>query len=265
MYKDRRFRARPLGEVIADLDTARDAYSHVPSLFLADGNTIALPTADLLEILGHARMLFPELEHAGTYGGARYLAHGVEPGLGEPKSPAELAQLRAAGLSAIYLGLESGDDETLRRVKKGVTAKQMIAAGRALKNAGFPVSLYVLIGLGGHKRSQEHARGTAAAINAIEPDIIRPRTLYIQEDTPLWHQRRRGDFVEVGPREALLEMRTLIEQIDVPATLLSDHITNYLPLNGRLPADRDPLLARLDRTLAIDDLSGLRPDHFDHL
>lgn len=265
MYKDRRFRIRPLGDVLADLETAREAYPYVPSLFLADGNTIALPTADLLSILGHAHRLFPELDHVGMYGGARYLAPGVQPGLGERKSPAELRTLRAAGLSMIYLGLESGDDETLRQVKKGVTAEDMIAAGRALKNAGFPVSLYVLIGLGGRERSQDHARATAAAINAIEPDIVRPRTLYIQEDTPLWHQRRRGDFVEAGPREALLEIRTLLEQIEVPLALVSDHVTNYLPLQGRLPADRDALIARIDRTLAQDDLSGLRPDHFDHL
>jgi radical SAM superfamily enzyme YgiQ (UPF0313 family) len=265
MYKDRRFHARPLDDVLADLEAARDAYARVPSLFLADGNTIALPTDQLLSILGHARRLFPELEHVGMYGGARYLAPGVRPGLGEPKSPAELEALREAGLSIVYLGLESGDDETLRRVKKGVTAEEMIAAGRALKDAGFPVSLYVLIGLGGRERSQDHARATAAAINAIGPDIVRPRTLYIQEDTPLWHQRRRGDFVEAGPREALLEVRTLLERIEVPVTLLSDHITNYLPLRGRLPGDRDALIERIDRTLAHDDLSGLRPDHFDHL
>jgi len=265
MYKDRRFRARPLDDVLADLETARRAYPHVPSLFLADGNAIALPAAQLLFILAYARNLFPELAHVGMYGGARYLAPGTRPGLGEPKSPAELRALLAAGLSVIYLGLESGDDETLRRVKKGVTADQMIAAGRALKDAGFPVSLYVLIGLGGRERSQTHARATAAVINAIGPDIVRPRTLYIQEDTPLWHQRRRGDFVEVGPREALLEVRTLLEQIDVPVTLLSDHITNYLPLHGGLPADRDALITSIDRTLAHDDLSGLRPDHFVHL
>jgi radical SAM superfamily enzyme YgiQ (UPF0313 family) len=265
MYKDRRFHTRPLDDVLADLEVTREAYPHVPSLFLADGNTIALPTTELLSILGHAYRLFPELDHVGMYGGARYLAPGVQPGLGELKSPAELAQLRAAGLSVIYLGLESGDDETLRRVKKGVTAEEMIAAGRALKAAGFPVSLYVLIGLGGRERSRDHAQATAAAINAIEPDIVRPRTLYIQEDTPLWHQRRRGDFDEAGPRDALLEIRTLLEQIKVPVTLVSDHITNYLPLQGRLPADRDALIADIDRTLAHDDLSGLRPDHFDHL
>ncbi len=265
MYKDRQFRIRPLDDVLVDLEAAREAYSHAPSLFLADGNTIAVPTAYLLSILDHARRLFPELDHVGMYGGARYLAPGVQPGLGEPKSPAELRALQAAGLSIIYLGLESGDDETLRRVKKGVTAEEMIAAGRALKEAGLPVSLYVLVGLGGRERSQDHARATAAAINAIGPDIVRPRTLYIQEDTPLWHQRRRGDFVEAGPREALLEIRTLLEQIEVPVTLLSDHITNYLPLHGRLPADRDALVASIDRILAHDDLSGLRPDHFDHL
>ncbi|MCZ7662359.1 MAG: radical SAM protein [Thermoleophilia bacterium] len=272
MYKDRKFRVRPLDETLRDLQAARAAYPHVASLFLADGNTIALPTADLLAILERASALFPELDHVGAYGGARYLAgapaDSTRPagrGLPGTKSVAELATLREAGLSMVYMGLESGDDEVLRRVRKGVTSAQMITAARRLKEAGFPVSLYVLVGLGGSDRSQAHARATAEAINAIEPDIVRPRTLYILEQTPLWHQRRRGDFVEAAPRGALLEIRTLLEGIRVPVALVSDHITNYLPLHGCLPRDRADLIAAIDRTLAAEDLSSLRPQHFDHL
>jgi radical SAM superfamily enzyme YgiQ (UPF0313 family) len=256
MYKDKKARIRPLDEVLEDLDEARRHYGRVPSLFLADGNTISLPTADLLAVLRRAYELFPELEHVGTYGGTRYI---------NQKSVEELAALRDAGLSAVYLGLESGDDEVLRRVKKGVTAEEMIQAGRRLKEAGFPVSLYYLVGLGGSQRWREHARGTARVVNAIGPEVLRPRTLYIQEGTPLWHQRRRGDFVEASPREALQEVRLLLEQIEVPLALVSDHITNYLPLFGRLPEDRQKLLAALDHTLAQSDLTGLRPDHFAHL
>ncbi len=270
MYKDRQFRVRPLDEVFEDLATARASFAHVPSIFFADGNTIALPTDDLLAILAETRRLFPELEHVGLYGGARYLARepGADPGrpdIEAAKSVAELVRLRVAGLSAVYLGLESGDAEVLRRVKKGATPEEMIAAGRKLKDAGLPVSLYVLVGLGGRDRYREHALGTARVVNAIEPDILRPRTLYIQEDTPLWHQRHRGDFVEAGPREALLETRLLLENITVPVTLLSDHITNYLPLHGRLPQDRDHLIAAIDRTLAEADLDSLRPAYLEHL
>ncbi|MBU2600620.1 MAG: radical SAM protein [Actinobacteria bacterium] len=313
MYKDRRFRTRPIDDVLDDLRAARHSYRHVPSIFLADGNTIALPTRELRMLLEEAYRLFPELEHVGTYGGARYLAQDLTPPAGdeppesrgtassaageeptgadtEPpgdpeaatswvaddpgsvqrgihagKTVGELVQLREAGLSVVYLGLESGDEEVLRRVKKGVTPTEMVAAGRKLKEAGFPVSLYVLVGLGGRDRYREHALGTAAVINAIAPDIVRPRTLYIQEDTPLWHQRRRGEFVEAGPREALLETRLLLENITVPVTLVSDHITNYLPLHGRLPHQRDQLIAAIDRTLAESDLGSLRPAHFEHL
>ncbi len=291
MYKDRRFRTRPIDDVLDDLRAARHAYRHVPAIFLADGNTIALPTRELRTLLEEAYRLFPELEHVGAYGGARYLAQ--DPGsaatteppesrgtaaseaAGNPgpaqrsihagKTVGELVELREAGLSVVYLGLESGDEEVLRRVKKGVSPADMVAAGRKLKDAGFPVSLYVLIGLGGRDRYRDHALGTAAVINAIEPDIVRPRTLYIQEDTPLWHQRRRGEFVEAGPREALLETRLLLENITVPVTLVSDHITNYLPLHGRLPHQRDQLIAAIDRTLAESDLGSLRPAHFEHL
>jgi radical SAM superfamily enzyme YgiQ (UPF0313 family) len=256
MYKDRKFRVRPLADVLADIDAARLAYRSVPSLFLADGNTIALPTDELLAVLAHAYAVFPELEHVGTYGGAKYLAQ---------KSVAELAALHDAGLSVVYLGLESGDDEVLARVKKGVTAAEMVKAGVNLREAGFPVSLYVLVGLGGRDRWREHALGTAAVINAIRPEIVRPRTLFVQEGTPLWYQRERGEFVEAGPREALQEVRLLLDTIDVPLQLVSDHITNYLPLYGRLPDDRGALLAAIDRTLDQEDLSGLRPAHFEHL
>jgi radical SAM superfamily enzyme YgiQ (UPF0313 family) len=256
MYKDRKFRTRPVADVLADLDAARAVHRSVPSLFLADGNTISLPTDDLLAILGHAHAVFPELAHVGTYGGAKFIIR---------KSVAELAALRDAGLSTVYLGLESGDDETLARVQKGVTAAEMIEAGTRLREAGFPVSLYVLVGLGGKDRWREHALGTAAVINAIRPAIVRPRTLYVQEGTPLWYRRQRGEFVEAGPGEALQEVRLLLDSIIVPVQLASDHITNYLPLYGRLPDDRAVLVAAIDRTLGQDDLSGLRPAHFDHL
>lgn len=256
MYKDRRYHVRPLEEVREDLLAGAAAHPSATSLFLADGNAVALPTDDLLTLLSDAYHLFPRLDHVGVYGGTRYLLE---------KAPGELASLRRAGLSIVYLGLESGDDEVLRRVKKGVTAQETVTAARALKAAGFPVSLYILVGVGGRERSVEHATATAAAINAIEPDIVRPRTLYILEDTPLWHQRARGDFVEIGPREALEEVRLLLLSIDVPTELVSDHITNYLPLRGRLPRDRDHLLAAIDRTLAGNDLSRLRPAHLSHL
>ena len=150
MYKDRKYRVRPLADVLEDLDAARSVYRSVPSVFLADGNTISLPTDELLTILAHAYAAFPELEHVGTYGGAKYVAQ---------KSVAELAALRAAGLSIVYLGLESGDDEMLARVKKGVTAAEMVRAGANLREAGFPVSLYYLVGLGGRDRWREHAAG----------------------------------------------------------------------------------------------------------
>jgi radical SAM superfamily enzyme YgiQ (UPF0313 family) len=256
MYKDKKFRARPVAEVLEDLEEARRLYPLVRSLFLADGNTISLPIDELLTILGRARSLFPELEHVGAYGGTKYI---------NLKSVDELRSLHEAGLSILYLGLESGDPLVLERVKKGVRPEEVVSAGRKLKQAGFPVSLYVLVGLGGRDRWRKHALGTAAVINRIEPDVVRPRTLYVQEGTPLWYQRERGDFVEAGPREALQEVRLLLEQIEVPLVLLSDHVTNYLPLHGRLPEDRPALLAAIDATLAREDLSGLRPEHFAHL
>lgn len=256
MYKSKKHRHRPWEEVTEDLRAARGTYGQVKSIFLADGNVISLPSEHLLTILREIRRIFPEVEHVGTYGGTKYILQ---------KSAEELERLRREGLSAVYLGLESGDDEVLRRMNKGVSAAEATQAGQALKKAGFPASLYVLIGLGGMELTEQHARNTAQVINAIGPDIVRPRTLYIQEDTPLWHRRKRGDFREAGPREALLEVRTLVEDIQVPVDLVSDHITNYLPIYGRLPEQRAELLEQIDRTLTQADLSRLRPQHFTHL
>jgi len=256
MYKSKKYRPRPIADVVEDLHTARYTYGQVKSIFLADGNAISLPCEDLRTILREIRSTFPEVEHVGSYGGTTYILR---------KSAAELEQLRSEGLSAVYLGLESGDDEVLRRMKKGVTAEEATRAGRMLKEAGFPVSVYLLIGIGGMELTEQHARHSAAVINAMGPDIVRPRTLYVQENTPLWHTRRRGDFTEVGPREALLEVRRLVDDIRVPLNIISDHMTNYVPIYGHLPKQKEQLLEQIDHTLAQANLSGLRPQHFTHL
>jgi radical SAM superfamily enzyme YgiQ (UPF0313 family) len=157
--------------------------------------------------------------------------------------------LAEAGLSRIHVGLESGDDEILKRVKKGTNATEQIKAGRLVKEAGMDVSEYVILGLGGVERSERHALNTARAVNEIEPDFVRLRTLVPKINTPLLHEIKKGRFQLLSPHQVLKETRLLIESLQCRTTLTSDHYTNYLDLSGELPEDKDRLLSEIDRAL----------------
>jgi radical SAM superfamily enzyme YgiQ (UPF0313 family) len=154
--------------------------------------------------------------------------------------------------------LESGDDEVLRRIKKGADRQEQIAAGRMLRSAGIENSSYVVLGIGGRERSMEHARQTAAALNAIEPDFVRLRTFVPKENTPLLKEVERGSFGMLGPHGVLRETRRLIEALEAQTELVSDHYTNYVNLHGRLPGDKASLLSRIDEALELDE-SRFRP------
>jgi radical SAM superfamily enzyme YgiQ (UPF0313 family) len=244
------FRVRPVREICEDIEEARKVYGNrVRTLFFPAGNTIAMPTEELAAICRFAREQFPCLERITVYGSSQYIAR---------KSVEELKTLREAGLSRIHVGLESGDDEVLRRVKKGTTAAEQIEAGRALKKAGIELSEYVVLGLGGRERTKEHALATAEVLNAIEPDFVRLRTLVPKINTLLLHQTRKGRFQLLSPHEVLLETRQLLDHLECRTTLTSDHYTNYINLAGRLPEDKERLLTEIDQALALDE-SRFRP------
>jgi radical SAM superfamily enzyme YgiQ (UPF0313 family) len=238
------YRVRPVNEICRDIEKAHDLYGkHVKSLFFPAGNTIAMPTGDLAAICRFAVERFPGLQRITVYGSSQYIAE---------KGLAAMSTLRGAGLSRIHVGLESGDDEILKRVKKGTTASQQIQAGRITKAAGLELSEYVILGLGGAARSKAHALATAEAINGIEPDFVRLRTLVPKINTLLLHEIKRGRFVLLSPFQILRETRLLIENIQCGTTLTSDHYTNYLHLAGKLPEEKNRLLAEIDQALRWD-------------
>jgi radical SAM superfamily enzyme YgiQ (UPF0313 family) len=166
--------------------------------------------------------------------------------------------LKEAGLSRIHVGLESGDDTILKRVKKGTTTVEQIQAGQIVKQAGMELSEYVILGLGGIERSTEHALKTAEAINAIAPDFIRLRTLVPKINTLLLHQINKGRFQLLSPHQILRETRLLMENLSISSVLTSDHYTNYLNLSGKLPEDKDSLIERVNQALNWDE-SRFRP------
>ncbi|MCR4400994.1 MAG: radical SAM protein [Syntrophomonadaceae bacterium] len=257
MYKGTRFRVRPVEEVLEDLREARRHYGDwVRSLFLPDGNTIILKTADLVRILTCARELFPRLERITVYGSARYV---------NKKSAEELAALREAGLSRVHMGMESGDDEVLARICKGTTAAEIVEAGRKLKQAGIELSEYYLVGIGGPELSRQHALNSARVLNQIVPDFIRLRTFQPVPGSPLYEEYRRGDFRLLTPHQALAEVRLLVENLECPGTTItSDHVSNYWNVHGVLPRDRQAMLQAIDYALTIPETT-LKPREITHL
>lgn len=256
MYKMKKYRARDPEEVKADLRKARLMYSYVGSIFLADGNTVAMNSDKLADIISYARDLFPEAERVSSYGGARFL---------KGKPVRNLRKLREAGLDIIYFGLESGDDEILARMDKGVDSAGMIEAARRVKEAGIALSVYILLGLGGEDLWLQHAENTARALNAMQPDYIRPRTLAILPGMPLYEEAREGRFREASGETVMRELQALLNALEVEdAWFLSDHISNYIPVYGHLPEDREKMLATIDVALGAP-REYLGPRHLTHL
>lgn len=241
MYRDKRFRARSTEEVIEDLDRACETYGpEVRTIFLADGNTAVLSTERLVAIGEAAKSRFPVLERITIYGSAKFLVK---------KSKDEWQAIAAAGITRIHSGLESGDAETLSAIHKGVTPEEAINAYRHVLDAGMDLSVYLMVGVAGLERWREHALGSAAVLNAASPQFIRLRTYVPMPGTP-WHDRwKEGRLTLLSAYEALRETRLLVEHLRGPAILLSDHVSNFLDVGGRLPEDRDPMLAFIDKAL----------------
>jgi radical SAM superfamily enzyme YgiQ (UPF0313 family) len=242
--KGPRYNVRPVTEICADIDEAFDLYgTTVRSVFFPAGNTIAMPTKDLAAICHYSEIKFPKLERMTVYGSSQYI---VQKGL------PEMRLIRDAGLSRIHVGLESGDDTILKKVKKGTSAAEQIQAGQIVKQAGIQLSEYVILGIGGIERSKVHALKTADVINAIEPDFVRLRTLVPKINTLLLHQIKKGRFQLLSPHQVLQETRLLIENLNISTVLTSDHYTNYLDLAGNLPEDKDRLLEVVNQALTWD-------------
>jgi radical SAM superfamily enzyme YgiQ (UPF0313 family) len=242
MYKDRSFRVRPHQEVVEDLDLALEIYGPhgVRTIFLADGNSAVLSTRKLVAISDAARQRFPSLERITLYGSAQYLVK---------KSQADWRRIAEAGITRIHSGLESGDAVTLAEIDKGVTPEEAVVAYRHVKGAGIELSAYLMVGVAGIERWRQHALGSAQVLSEAPPDFVRLRT-YVPSAGTVWHRRwQEGRLTLLSPFEALAETRLLIENLSGPTLLLSDHVSNFLNLQGQLPDQRDALLSQIDEAL----------------
>lgn len=239
------YKVRDVAEIKGEIDeAAAELGGYVRTLFFPAGNSIAMETAQLAEICSYAYQKLPKLERITVYGSSQYIHQkGVE----------ELRQLKEAGLSRIHVGLESGDDEVLRSIRKGCLSKKHIEAGQWVMQAGIELSLYVLLGIGGREGSQQHALETAQVLSEIDPTFIRLRTFVPKINTPLLEEVESGIFEMLGPHGILRETHLMIENLQVNSSLKSDHYTNYVNLEGRLPVDRPRLLSEIEHALLQDE------------
>lgn len=253
MYKDKKFRIRPLSEVEEDLELARKYYNRVPvrRIFLADGDALIVKTADMLHILDKCKQYFPEVERISVYAAPMDILH---------KTPEELQQLKAAGLDMVYMGLESGSDNVLREVKKGVTSAQMIEAGQKVREAGMVLSMTIISGLGGKKYWKEHALDSARVISAIKPEYVGFLTLMIEPEVEMYEQLQRGEIELLSPHEVLDETQMFIEAVDAEGTVFrANHASNYIALGGTLNREKDKILAQIEQSRQH---SKFRPDSY---
>jgi len=241
MYKHIKFEKRPVQAVKQDIDTAK-AFTggNAETVFIADSDSLVIKTEETCEILGYLHDAFPSLTKVTSYARALTLRR---------MSIESLKKIRSAGLTRLHIGLETGSSQLLDRIKKGAGPGTMIRGCTKAREAGFEVSLYVLLGIGGESGWQEHALETAKVLNQINPDFIRVRTLTPQPGTPVFQWWNEGSFEMPSPETMLKEQKALIEGLTGTSQYLSDHVSNYAPINGDLPADKAKMVSVIDATL----------------
>lgn len=247
MYKEKKFRIRPVADILEDIDMARDYYGpELRRVFLMDGDAIIMKTEELLQILCKLYDCFPRLEKVTLYAGPRSTLS---------KTPEELRTLHEAGLSRAYLGVESGSDRVLQFIHKGCSAEEMLLAGQRLVEAGVDLWVTIILGMTGANGEggdwEEHILSTAKMINAMRPRHLSAMTFAPAKGTPLGEDVLAGRFEVCSADHVLEECRLLIEHLDVaPLHFTSNHASNYLPLKGGLPEDKEKFLDMIDQALA---------------
>ncbi len=248
-YRMKKFKEKGIEEIREDMIIARRIFGEVKRIFLADGNAFTMDSEKLLEIIRIAKEVFPELERVSAYACPADILN---------KSPQEIKMLTESGLNLLYMGVETGHDGLLNEIKKGVDAQEMVEAGRKAIENGMKLSVTVITGLGGKELSYDHAKETAEVLNQMKPHFTAALTLILVPGTPLHRKYERGEFHPLNPLETLQELRWMVEDLNYPTVFRCNHASNYLPLKGNLPEDKERLLSTLDYGMAHPEL--LRPE-----
>lgn len=250
MYREKRFRVRPLDELRREIGWAASALGPVRKVFLADGDALVAKASHLEALLRDLRAAFPDLARVSCYASPQSL---------QVRSVEEMARLRELGLTLYYLGIESGHDEVLRRLDKGVDAREMVRVARKAHEAGVKLSTMMLLGAGGRALSREHALASARIVNDIAPRFVSTLVMTPVPETPLWDEHLRGEVDALDGRELAAELREFLCALEVDGCIFrSNHASNRLALAGTLARDQRALLGALDEVLA-DPAASFRP------
>ena len=221
-------------------------------VFLCDGDALIVPQKRLMNILMEIEKQLPWVTRVGAYANSKSL---------KMKTLDELKALKAHGLGILYMGLETGDDVTLKKINKGATSEEMIQMGIKARAAGMKLSITVLLGIAGKKRSQVHARETGRVLSAIDPEYVGALTLMLIPGTPLYEDYKDGEFPLLKPEEMLNELKIMIAGTELSKGLFhANHASNYLPIKARLPKDKAVTLRLIDEALAGK--ISLKPEYF---
>ena len=241
-YKGVRFKIKPDEIIERDLAFAARYCTRQRRVFITDGDALILPQARLLALLKSIREQLPWVTRVGLYGNAKSI---------RTKSVEDLTALREHGLGIVYMGLESGDDVTLKNVRKGVRVDTIIRMGRRVAEAGIKLSVTVILGLAGRERSRVHGEATGLALSAMDPDYVGALSLMLLPNTPLGRDFSEGRFALISSLEMLEELKTMIAHTDLTVGLFhAKHASNYLPIRARLPRDKETVLGLIDKALA---------------
>lgn len=238
MYKDKKFRIRKTDEIIEDIRTAKSYYGRVEKVFLADGDALILKSEELVKILKEIRIRFPECKRVGIYATAKDILM---------KTDEELELLKSMGLGIVYLGIESGSQKILDEIKKDVDIKDVIEAGKKVKNSKIKLSVMIISGLGGVHEIEEHAYESAMVINKIDPDYLSLLTLMVEQGTELFDDVKSGKFQLLTPKQVMKETKIFVENLELSNCVFrSNHASNYVPLAGVLGEEKQKILDTID-------------------
>lgn len=253
MFKDKWFKVRDIKEVLEDLDMARARYSRIEKIFLCDGDALCLANEKLMVILNKIKELFPECKRVSVYGSAKDVLR---------KSDEELKELYDNGIKMIYLGAESGSQKVLDRIEKGVTRQQLIEAVHRIEASGIQSSVTFISGMGGKELWEEHAIETGKMISEMNASYVSLLTLMLDYRAPIMQDINRGAFEVLSGEEVVAETYLLMKHANPtkPCVFRSNHASNYVSLRGDLPADKERMMAQLQR--AMEDTGLLKDERF---
>ncbi|MBL0700602.1 MAG: radical SAM protein [Desulfosarcina sp.] len=249
-YKGERFRIKPDAIIMEDIAFAAEYCQRQRRVFLCDGDALIIPQKRLLTILKAIEKQLPWVTRVGLYANAKSI---------KMKTLDELKELKEHGLAIAYMGLETGDDVTLKKIRKGANSDTMIKMGKKVREAGIKISITVLLGIAGPERSTIHAKETGRVLSEIDPEYVGALSLMLYPDADLYNEYKSGEFVLLEPDKMLEELKIMIENTNMTRGLFhANHASNYLPIRAIMPKDKEPTLQLIDE--ALGGRVALRPE-----